>query len=263
MGAMSSAGEKTRVLVHGAAGRMGREVLAAVLRQPDMLPVALVDRVSPPAGSVPHFADVMEAIRQTRPRVTVDFSTAEGAMQAARAALPAGVCLVVGSTGLSDGELEEIRALCSRHEVGAVVAPNFALGAVLLVHMARTAARFFDYADIVEMHHETKIDAPSGTALAIARAMAEAKGQFQRPMPQKEPVPGTRGGEQSGVSIHSVRMPGRMAHHEVTLGTSGQTLTLRHDTINRECYIPGVMLAIRDVTKRRGLVVGLEKVLGL
>ena len=137
-------------------------------------------------------------------------------------------------------------------EIGAVVAPNFALGAVLLGYLAHTVARHFDYAEIVEAHHEAKKDSPSGTALALARALAAGrKTPFQRPVPEKETLPGTRGGDSDGVTIHAMRMPGRLAHHEIVLGTQGQTLTLRHDTVNRECYMPGVLAAVRKVRRLR------------
>ena len=258
------------VLVHGALGKMGREVVARLCAEPDLRPVAGVDRLPrgdalnlPDGSSIPYFTDVRQAIAETKPRVLVDFTSAEGCMSAATPAAEARVHLVIGSTGLSEADLRSIDGVCQRHGVGGVVAPNFALGAVLLIHLARTAAPFFEYADIAEMHHEAKVDAPSGTALAIAQAMAEEEKRFCRPMPRREPVSGTRGGDYRGISVHSTRMPGRLAHHEVVLGAPGQTLTLRHDTINRECCLPGVIMAIRDVVRRKGLVVGLDKVMGL
>ena len=147
--------------------------------------------------------------------------------------------------------------------MGIVVAPNFALGAVLMIHLAKVAGRFFDYAELTEMHHEAKIDAPSGTALAIARAAAAGKGgEFIAPKAEKEILPGTRGGVLEGVSIHSGRMQGRMAHHELVFGTLGQTLTIRHDSISRESFMPGVVMAIREAVKGPGLTVGLDKIMG-
>ena len=147
---------------------------------------------------------------------------------------------------------------------GILIAPNFAMGAVLMIHLAREAARFFDYAELTEMHHEAKIDAPSGTALAIAGAAAEGKGSpFTATTAEKELIAGTRGGTVQGVSIHSARMPGRMAHHELVFGALGQTLTLRHDSINRESFMPGVVMAIREAVKGPGLTVGLENIMGL
>ncbi len=265
--------ERIPVVVHGVSGKMGREVLAALCR-PDSIgsPVGAVARsergdslpLPDGSGAIPLASSLERLLEQVCPRVVVDFTSAQGALEAARAALPRGAGLVIGSTGLEEAHLREIEALCHRHQVGAVVAPNFALGAVLLIHLSKQISRFFPYADIVEMHHEAKKDAPSGTALAIARALAQGReGPFQRNLPEKETLPGTRGGDYQGVSIHSVRMPGRLAHHEVTLGTLGQTFTLRHDTISRECYMPGVMAAIQHVVQSKGLTIGLERILGL
>jgi 4-hydroxy-tetrahydrodipicolinate reductase len=216
------------------------------------------------SGVIPLSSTLSSLLERCHPQVVVDFTSAQGAMAAARAAAPQGVHLVVGSTGLEEAQLREIEELCGRHRVAAVVAPNFALGAVLLIHLSRQVARFFPYADIVETHHEAKKDAPSGTALAIARALTQGReGPFLHPMPEKEPLQGTRGGEYGGISIHSARMPGRLAHHELVLGAQGQTLTLRHDTINRECYMPGVMAAVQYVVQSKGVTVGLERILGL
>ena len=261
-----------KVLVHGVLGKMGREVLAAVGREPDLEPTCGVDRaatddyLSLPDGSghIPISSDLEGIIGVCHPQVMVDFTNPEASIEGCRVAAANGVNLVVGTTGLSEATLKELDGLAREHEIGAFVAPNFAIGAVLIMHLARGLGKYFDFADIVEMHHEAKIDSPSGTALALARNLREGRDDpFTRPSPEKEPVEGTRGGDMEGVSIHSVRMPGRMAHHEVILGTQGQTLSLRHDTINRECYMPGVVLAIREVVKSKGLVVGLEKLLGL
>jgi 4-hydroxy-tetrahydrodipicolinate reductase len=138
------------------------------------------------------------------------------------------------------------------------------MGAVLMIHLTKVASRFFDYADLTEMHHEAKIDAPSGTALAIARAAVEGKaGEFINVEAEKEMIEGPRGGDFQGISVHSARMPGRMAHHELVFGALGQTLTIRHDSINRESFMPGVTMAIREVVNRKGLTVGLENIMGL
>lgn len=260
------------VVVNGAFGRMGREVVNAVSNDPDLSCVGAADiradsdKLALPSrsGTVPLSASLSAVLAQTKPNVVVDFSVAEATMTAVRSAAKHRVNMVIGTTGLSAKDLEEIDRLARDGEVGAVVAPNFALGAVLMIHLARTAARFFDYAEIIESHHEQKIDAPSGTALSTAKAMAEARGEpFHFARAQKESLAGTRGGEVDGVAIHSTRLPGLMAHQEVIFGTSGQTLTIRHDTINRECYMPGVILAIKKVVELKGLTYGLEKILGL
>ena len=260
------------MLIHGVSGRMGREVLAAVTRATDLEAVGGVRRqvslgsvpLPDGGGDIPLFDQVETALPACHPQVIVDFTNANAALGAARMAISQDVHVVTGTTGLAEDDLQSLDLLAREHGVGVVVAPNFALGAVLLMHLARSAARYFDHAAIVEAHHEAKIDAPSGTALAIARALVAGRGSaFINPTPEKEPLPGTRGGDQNGVAIHAMRMPGRLAHHEVTLGTAGQTLSLRHDTISRECYMPGVLAAIRAVVEYKGLVVGLDKVLGL
>jgi 4-hydroxy-tetrahydrodipicolinate reductase len=194
----------------------------------------------------------------------VDFTTAEASLDMVRAATKHKVNVVVGSTGFSPQNLEEIDRLARENGVGAVVASNFALGAVMMIHLARIAARYFDNVEIIELHHDQKLDAPSGTAVSTARAIAEARGQaFVYPRVQKETVAGARGAEMQGVAIHSVRLPGLMAHQEVIFGAPGQTLIIRHDTINRECYMPGVVAAVKKVVGLKGLTVGLDRLLGL
>ena len=258
------------VVVNGALGKMGQQVLSAVSGEDDMRVVAGVNHaasdatVSTPDGtvSVPissSLSDVLDGVD-----VVVDFTNAEGASGVIREAAPRGVNVVVGSTGIQEAGFQEAAALAEEHGVGIIIAPNFAMGAVVMTHMARVAAPFFDYADLTEMHHENKIDAPSGTALAIAQAASEGKGgEFEAPQAEKELVAGTRGGTLDGVTIHSARMPGRVAHHELVFGALGQTLTLRHDSVSRESFMPGVLLAVRQVANRPGLTVGLDKLLGL
>ncbi len=259
-----------KVAVQGAMGRVGQEVVKAVSHEPDMQLVGAVDiKVSGAfltlpdgSGTVPGSAKVEEIITKYQPDVLVDFSSASATMTAARIVFKRKVGMVVGTTGLTKENIEEIGKLAAENGVGAVVAPNFALGAVLMMHLAKLAAKYFDYAEIIELHHHLKADAPSGTALLTARQMAVARGKpFARP-PEKEAF-ASRGQSLEGVTIHSVRLPGLMAHQEVLLGTSGQTLSIRHDTINRECYMPGVLLAIREVVKRKGLTYGLDTLLGL
>lgn len=258
------------VAVHGALGKMGQEVLRAVSAADGMRPVAGVDVMASAAtmplpdgsGEIPASQDLAAALDGVN--VVVDFSVADAAMSALRTATARGANVVIGTTGLSEANYDEARNLASARGVGVIIAPNFAMGAVLMTHLAKVAARFFDYADLTEMHHEAKIDAPSGTALAIARAAADGKGgAFTNVRAEKELIPATRGGDFEGISVHSARMPGRMAHHELVLGALGQTLTIRHDSINRESFMPGVTMAIREATKREGLTVGLEKIMGL
>ena len=259
-----------RVVVHGALGKVGREVIGALCRELDMDPVGGIDKVErgdsldlpDGSGSIPLSTNLDELLGRTRPDVMVDFSQADAAMAAAPVAASHGVNVVIGTTGISEDNLQGLDRLAREQSIGVFVAPNFALGAVVLMHLARQAASFFDYAEIIEAHHEAKIDSPSGTALALAKAIAQDT-HFQHNDPEKEPLPGARGAEYNGVSIHSMRMSGRSAHHEVVFGIAGQTLSLRHDTLGRDCYMPGVMRATREVVNMKGLVVGLDKLLGL
>jgi len=260
-----------RVVVHGALGRMGREVINALCHEPEMKLVGTVelqvagDYLTLPdnSGTVPLSSDLDYILTSCQPDVLVDFTIRKATMPAVRIAAKQGVNLVIGTTGLTTDELSEIDELAHAHQVGAIVAPNFALGAVLMIHLAKIAAQYLDYAEIIELHHHLKADAPSGTALSTAKAMATARGKpFSRPQEQDK-TSDSRGSQVEGITIHSVRLPGLLAHQEVLLGGPGQTLSIRHDTINRECFMPGVMLAIKEVDKRKGLVYGLDTLLGL
>jgi 4-hydroxy-tetrahydrodipicolinate reductase len=256
-----------KVVVHGASGRVGQEVISALCREPDMQPVGAVDiqatdgclALPDGSGTVPFSASLEDIIDSCQPDVVIDFSTAAAVMPMVRTAVGRGVNLVSGTTGLNKDQLDEIDKLAKKHNVGVVMAPNFALGAVLMIHLAKIAAKYFDY-EIIEQHHHLKADAPSGTALNTAKAMADARGKpFSQP-PSKESQ--SRGQEVEGVAIHSIRLPGILARQEVLLGAPGQTLSLKHDTVSRECYMPGVMIAAREVGRHKGLVYGLDKLLG-
>jgi len=259
-----------RVAVNGALGRMGLEVMKAVCREPDMELVGAVDlrikedKLARPDGSgdVPAAASLDSILTSCQPDVLVDFTIAQATIPSVRAAARRKVNLVIGTTGLAAAEIDEIKQLVQAGEVGAVVAPNFALGAVLMMHLAALSAKYLDYAEIIELHHNLKVDAPSGTALSTARKMAEARGRpFEVPSPEN--VSGSRGEQVAGVTIHSVRLPGLLAHQEVILGGLGQTLSIRHDTISRECFMPGVIMAIKKVIGHKGLIYGLDVLLGL
>ena len=263
--------EPIKVVVYGASGKVGREVVNAVHNESEMLVVGAVElQVSEDSlllpdssGTVPFSADLDYILADCQPDVLVDFTIAKATMPAVRIAAKRGVNLVIGTTGLADEELGEIDRLAKANNIGAVVAPNFALGAVLMIHLARIAAKYFNYAEIMELHHHLKADAPSGTALSTARAMAAARGEpFCRP-PEREEASASRGKQVEGIGVHSIRLPGLLAHQEVILGCPGQTLSIRHDTISRECYMPGVLLAIKEVVKHKGLVYGLDAMLGL
>lgn len=262
----------TKILVHGALGRMGKEVLSAISADSSFETVGAVDIkaedtvLTLPDGinKVPISKSLDSVLDTTNPDVVVDFSAQDVVPNLAKIVLSARVNLVVGTTGITETQCKTIDTLAKENDVGAIIAPNFALGAVLLLQISREVSRFFDYAEVIETHHEAKLDAPSGTAMAIAKAMREGKDKdFSRVIPEKEIVEGGRGADVSGISVHSVRMPGKMARHEVIFGTAGQTFSMTHDTINRECYMPGVLIALNAATKLKGLVVGLENILDL
>ena len=259
----------TRVAVHGVLGKMGQTLADALCREPDMQLVGAIDLKAaedklplPDGSAVPFSSDLDYILFDCQPEVLVDFSTAKAVMPAVRLAAERGVNLVIGTTGLAAEDIKEIERLAKAKGVGVVIAPNFALGAVLMMHLAKIAGKYLDFAEIIELHHEGKLDAPSGTALATAKTMAQARGKpFSTPPAEKKSD--SRGKQVEGISIHSVRLPGLLAHQEVILGGAGQTLRIRHDTSGRESFMPGVMLAIREVVKRKGLTYGLESLLGL
>ena len=260
-----------KVVVHGAQGKMGQEVVRAMWREPEMELVGAVelhpdtDCLLLPDGltTVPLSANLESILECCQPDVLIDFTAALVTMPAARTAASRGVNLVIGTTGLSAEDINEINRLATANKVGAVVAPNFALGAVLLMQLAKICARYFDCAEIIELHHHMKTDAPSGTAITTAKAMAAARSKpFSQP-PQTQKTSDSRGQQVEGITVHSVRLPGILARQEVLLGGAGQTLSLKHDAISRECYMPGVILATREVIKHKGLAHGLDSLLDL
>ena len=264
--------EPIRVVINGAFGRMGQEITRAVVCEPGLKAVGAVEKevtqqylpLTETLELIALSSDLDSLLRSCDADVVVDFTEAEASMAAARTALKQRVNMVIGTTGLSQEDLTEIEKLCRVHKVGAVVAPNFSLGAAVMIHLARLAARFFDHAEIIEMHHDEKADAPSGTAIATAGAMSQARGKpFIYPKVAHQVLRNTRGGKMDGIAIHSLRLPGFMAGQEVVLSGVGETLSLRHNAISRECYVPGVVLAIKEVTKRKGLTYGLDALLKL
>jgi 4-hydroxy-tetrahydrodipicolinate reductase len=209
-------------------------------------------------------SDPEEILAAVPADVVIDFTNADWTPIVAMAALKYGVRPVIGTSGLSAGFIADLEYECRTKGVGAFIAPNFAIGAVLMIHLAKTAARFFDYVDITEMHQEKKVDAPSGTAVATAKDLVDARGKaFEHNVPDKLTLPGSRGALYEGVNIHSRRLPGLVAHQEIVFGGQGQTLTIRHDSTGRDSFIPGVLLAVRAVMERKELVVGLENLIGL
>lgn len=255
---------------------MGREVVRAVSRTDDMRLVGACDRVGVGedagnlAGIGPLGIAVEDALEEllvgSAPHVMVDFTEPTSVLQNVHTAIRAGVRAVVGTTGLTQVDLEDINKAATARDVGVLVAPNFAIGAVLMMHFAEDAARWFPHVEIIELHHDRKKDAPSGTAIKTAEMIVkswEEQGAVQnaKKLDELESIPGARGGKMEGVHIHSVRLPGFVAHQEVIFGLPGQTLTLRHDSTDRDSFMPGVLMGIRRVGDIKGLVYGLDKLL--
>lgn len=240
--------------VVGAAGRMGSEVVQAVDGADDLHLAAAID-----------IGDSLDRLEGAGVQVAVDFTTPDSVMGTVRHCIDRGIHVVVGTTGFSDARLDEVRGMLSSHpDVGVVIAPNFALGAVLLMRFARQAAPYFESVEVIEMHHPDKLDAPSGTATHTAEAIAAARrdaGVAASPDATDRGLDGARGADVSGVRVHAVRVRGHVAHEEVLLGNPGEVLTLRHDSLDRVSFMPGVLLAVREVPRRPGLTVGLEALL--
>lgn len=266
-----------RVGVFGAAGRMGSAVCRAVAADPEL---ALVSAVSPdhagrPLGELLSLRDVdvvvggePDVLTQSQTEVAVDFTRPDVVMDDVRWCVDHGVHAVVGTTGIGPKQLDEIRERLERQEgrSNVLIAPNFAIGAVLLQRFAAEAARIYPAAEIIELHHDGKLDAPSGTSLSTADRMArarEAAGREPTAQAGNASLDGVRGGDAQGVRIHSVRLPGLVAHQEVIFGGVGETLTIRHDSIQRESFMAGVILAVKQVGSLPGLTVGIESLLGL
>ena len=253
-----------RIAVAGAAGRMGTACRQALAEAPDLELVACIDR-STVEGDVPTFATVAEALEAVHPDVLVDFTMPASVEANIRAALAAGTDCVIGTTGLS---AEARDALAAEIPAGTClfIAPNFAIGAVLLMQFSAQVARWMPDAEIIELHHNQKKDAPSGTAIRTAELIAAARTDPQGAPGAESEVAGCQGARGAcveGVPVHSVRLPGLVAHQEVIFGGPGQTLTLRHDSMDRASFMPGVLIACRAVGEREGLIVGLENLLGL
>ncbi|MBO3084393.1 4-hydroxy-tetrahydrodipicolinate reductase [Cellulomonas fengjieae] len=248
--------ERIRVAVLGAAGRMGSTVVRAVEEAPDLELVAALDA-----------DEDLTAVVRAGAQVAVDFTVPSATEGNVHALVDAGVHLVVGTTGWDDDSLARVRDhLVDRPGVGVVVAPNFALGAVLAMAFAARAARWFESVEVIELHHPAKVDAPSGTARHTASAIAAARaaaGVGPGPDATSQSLDGARGADVDGVRVHSVRLRGLVAHEEILLGNAGEQLTIRHDSFDRVSFMPGVLLAVRRVGARPGLTVGLEHLLDL
>lgn len=251
---MTDEREPIRVGVLGARGRMGVEVCRAVQATDDMELVAMVDQ-----------GDWLFNASDAGAQVLVDFTNPDVVMDHVHWSVDQGINMVVGTSGFTDSRLDRIRGwLALKPEVGVFIAPNFAIGAVLMMEFAARAARFFESTEIIEMHHPKKVDAPSGTAMRTAAIIAEARAAASMggmPDATTDEAVGARGAEFDGVRIHSVRATGLVAHHEILFGTAGETLTIRHDSYERASFMPGVLMAVRAIVDRPGLTIGLGSLL--
>ena len=254
-----------RVGVFGAGGRMGATVCEAVSADPDLDLVAAVDpiRVGAVAGGAVSVAD-RQAVADAGADVVVDFTIAEAARDNLIWLAAQNIHAVVGTTGFTDGDLERFEAAFASAGRACIIAPNFAISAVLMMRFAEMAAPYFDTAEVIELHHDAKIDAPSGTARLTVEKMAAASGEWAPDPTEHEMLPGVRGGEgPEGIRVHSVRMRGMVAHHEVILGAEGQTLTIRQDSTDRFSFMPGVLAAVKAASGCSGLIVGLDALLDI
>lgn len=254
-----------KVLVNGALGRMGSEVCKKVYAEADLELVAAVDikeGVVPLGEGIPVGTDLVAAIKAAQPDVVVDFTRPNVVMGNLRTMLPLGVHAVVGTTGFTDENLRELDELARANNTSLLIAPNFALGAVVMMKLACEAAKYFPNVEIIEKHHDNKLDAPSGTAIITAQKIAEVRKAMRQGHPEeRETMAGVRGGDFEGMRIHSIRLPGYVASQEVIFGGQGETLHISTDPVNRECYMPGVALGCRKIGEHTGLVYGLDKLL--
>ena len=240
-----------KVAVLGAKGRMGAETVAAIEGASDLTLSSALD-----------LGDSLDQLIKTGTEVIVDFTHPDSVMKNLEFAITNGIHVVVGTTGFDDKKLSELKNLLSKNtKVGALIAPNFGLGAVLMMQFSQKAAQYFESVEIIELHHANKVDAPSGTAIRTAELITDARKQSKKgamPDASKTIIPGARGAKVGDVPIHSVRSHGYVAHQEVIFGDAGETLSIRHDSINRAGFMPGVLIGVRNVAKHPGLTVGLE-----
>lgn len=264
--------ENVKVVIAGPRGRMGKEAVYLVDRTENYELVAAIDykhdgeSLNEIEGfqniSVPVFGDIEKCLSEVEADVLIDLTTPEIGMHHTKTALLHGVRPVVGTTGFSKENLQELEQLCREKEIGCIIAPNFAIGAVLMMKFSQMAGKYFKDVEIIELHHDQKLDAPSGTAVKTAEMIADVREKKKQGHPnEKETIPGARGADYDGMHIHSVRLPGLIAHQQVMFGSDGQTLTIRHDSYNRASFMSGVKLAVDTVVKIDSFVYGLENII--
>jgi 4-hydroxy-tetrahydrodipicolinate reductase len=266
------------VVVNGACGKMGREVIKAVAAAEDLTLVGAIDKSPDVQGhdigeiigcgplEIPVTSDLEATLVMAQSEglaVMVDFTHPDTVYNSVRAAIAYGVRPVVGTTGLSNAQIKDLAEFAEKASIGCLIIPNFSIGIVLMQQAAQQAAQYFDHVEIIELHHNQKADAPSGTALQTAQMLTAAKQSFNPPQVEEtETLAGARGSAtESGIRIHSVRLPGLIAHQEMIFGAAGQLYTLRHDTSDRASFMPGVLLSIRRILPLKSLIYGLDKIL--
>lgn len=241
-----------KVLVNGAHGRMGQEVVKAVSADPDLELVAQCDSKD----------NLEEEIKKTKAQVVVDFTTASSGIKNTEIIIKSGAYPVIGTSGFKEDDVKKLQALAAEKKIGGVIAPNFAIGAVLMMKFAQEAAKYLANVEIIETHHDGKVDSPSGTAIRTAEMISQTRAKLNTQAKEEVAlIPGARGANHKGIHIHSVRLPGFVAHQEVIFGGKAQALTIRHDSNHRESFMPGVCLACKEVLKHKELFYGLEHLL--
>jgi 4-hydroxy-tetrahydrodipicolinate reductase len=264
---------KIKIVIAGPRGRMGKEAVLLTANTEHFELIAVIDHkhngmmLSDLDGfqsihNVPIYTDIEKCLQERQADVLIDLTTPEVGMHHARTALQYKVRPVVGTTGFSKEDLNELEKICTEKELGCIIAPNFAIGAVLMMKFSQMAAKYFNDIEIIEMHHDQKLDAPSGTAVKTAEMIASSRTPKKQGHPdEKETITGSRGGNFEGMHIHSVRLPGLVAHQQVLFGSEGQTLTIRHDSYHRGSFMSGVKVATETVMKLNYFVYGLENIL--
>ncbi|WP_107841513.1 4-hydroxy-tetrahydrodipicolinate reductase [Metasolibacillus meyeri] len=262
-----------KVAIAGARGKMGIAAVQTMMKRNGLELVAALDykevgatlgelELFPSDYQVPIFTSFEELVAQTKPDVLIDLTNPQSVYEHTKQALLHKVRPVIGTTGFTDEQLDELTQLAQEQKVGCIIAPNFALGAVLMMKFAKEAAKYFDDVEIIEMHHDKKLDAPSGTGVKTAQMIAEVRqAKVQGHPDEHETIAGSRGGDFDGMRIHSVRLPGLVAHQQVLFGGEGQLLTIRHDSLNRESFMNGIVFCVETVVGIEHLVYGLENIL--
>src|SRR5699024_3516726 len=264
----------TQIIVAGPRGRMGSEALKMIQEEERFSLVACVDRTVTSETQeqinrlanqeVPLYSDIEKCLQEVNADVLIDLTVSEPGFIHTKAALQHQVRAVVGTSGFSDEQIQELSALAKEQKTGCIIAPNFALGAVLMMQFAKTAAKYFPDVEVIEKHHDKKVDAPSGTANKTVELIQEERKQKEQGQPEEyETYPGARGANIDGIHVHSMRLPGLVAHQEVVFGSTSQLLTIQHDSFHRESFMEGLKLAVNESEKYEELVYGLEHVMGL